>query len=111
MIGVIFIAVAFGMALRKERERSLQIVGPLVELFLESLIKILHWLIAVVPFAVFGIVASIVGMKGFAPFKALGIFVLSVLLALAIQAAYYPSASVSARGFARVNCCVVGATH
>ncbi len=41
------------------------------------------------PLAVFGIVASIVGTEGFAPFKALGIFVLSVLLALAIQAAYY----------------------
>ncbi|MBX3332074.1 MAG: dicarboxylate/amino acid:cation symporter [Nitrospira sp.] len=89
VIGVIFIAVAFGMALRKERERPLGTVGHLVELFLESLIKILHWIIAVVPFAVFGIVASIVGTEGFAPFKALGIFVLSVLLALAIQAAYY----------------------
>ena len=89
VIGVIFIAVAFGMALRKERERPLGTVGHLVELFLESLIKILHWIIAVVPLAVFGIVASIVGTEGFAPFKALGVFVLSVLLALAIQAGYY----------------------
>lgn len=88
-IGVIFIAMAFGMALRKERERPLGTVGHLVELFLESLIKILHWIIAVVPFAVFGIVASIVGTEGFAAFRALGIFVLSVLLALAIQAGYY----------------------
>jgi Na+/H+-dicarboxylate symporter len=89
VIGVIFIAVTFGMALRKERERPLGTVGHLVELFLESLIKILHWIIAIVPLAVFGIVASIVGTEGFAPFKALGIFVVSVLLALAIQAGYY----------------------
>jgi Na+/H+-dicarboxylate symporter len=89
VIGVIFIAVAFGMALRKERERPLGTVGHLVVLFLESLIKILHWIIALVPLAVFGIVASIVGTEGFAPFKALGIFVVSVLLALAIQAGYY----------------------
>lgn len=89
VIGVIFIAVAFGMALRKERERPLGTVGHIVELFLESLIKILHWIIAVVPFAVFGIVASIVGTEGFAQFKALGIFVLSVLFALLIQSAYY----------------------
>lgn len=89
VIGVIFVAVAFGMALRKERERPLGTVGHLVELFLESLITILHWIIAIVPFAVFGIVASIVGTEGFAPFKALGFFVLCVLLALAIQAAYY----------------------
>ncbi len=89
VIGVIFIAVAFGMALRKERHRPLGTVGHFVELFLESLIKILHWIITLVPFAVFGIVASIVGTEGFAQFKALGLFVLSVLLALAIQAAYY----------------------
>ncbi|MBX3234907.1 MAG: dicarboxylate/amino acid:cation symporter [Nitrospiraceae bacterium] len=89
VIGVIFVAVAFGMALRDERHRPLGTVEHLVELVLESLIKILHWIIAVVPLAVFGIVASIVGTEGFAQFQALGVFVLSVLLALAIQAAYY----------------------
>lgn len=89
VIGVIVIAVAFGMALRKERERPIMTVGNLVEVFLDALIKILHWIIAVVPLAVFGIVASIIGSQGFAQFKALGIFVLCVLLALAIQAAYY----------------------
>ncbi len=89
VIGVIFVAVAFGMALRKERERPIMTMGHLVEVFLEALIKILHWVIAVVPLAVFGIVASIVGTEGFVQFKALGIFVLSVLLALVIQAAYY----------------------
>ncbi len=89
VIGVIFIAVAFGIALRKERERPIMTVGHLVELFLEALITILHWIIAVVPLAVFGIVASIVGTEGFAQFKALGVFVLCVLLALAIQAVYY----------------------
>jgi Na+/H+-dicarboxylate symporter len=89
VIGVIFIAVAFGMALRKERERPIMTVGHLVELFLQALITILHWIIAVVPLAVFGIVASIVGTEGFVQFKALGIFVISVLFALAIQAVYY----------------------
>lgn len=89
VIGVIFVAVAFGMALRKERHRPLGTVEHLVELVLESLIKILHWIIALVPLAVFGIVASIVGTEGFAQFQALGVFVLSVLLALTIQAGYY----------------------
>lgn len=89
VIGVIVIAMAFGIALRKERDRPIGTVGDLVELLLTSLIKILHWVIALVPLAVFGVVASIVGMEGFAPFKALGVFVVSVLLALAIQAIYY----------------------
>jgi DAACS family dicarboxylate/amino acid:cation (Na+ or H+) symporter len=49
----------------------------------------LHWIIDVVPFAVFGIVASIVGVHGFGDFIALGGFVLAVLIALALQATYY----------------------
>ena len=89
VIGVIFVAVAFGVALRHERHRPIGTVEHVVELFLDSLIKILHWIIALVPLAVFGIVASIVGTEGFVQFQALGIFVLSVLLALVIQAVYY----------------------
>jgi Na+/H+-dicarboxylate symporter len=45
--------------------------------------------IALVPLAVFGKVASIVGTSGFGPFVALGSFVLAVLVALAIQTTYY----------------------
>ena len=41
------------------------------------------------PLAVFGIVASIVGTQGFAPFVALGGFVVAVLIALLVQATYY----------------------
>ncbi|MBM4207835.1 MAG: dicarboxylate/amino acid:cation symporter [Gammaproteobacteria bacterium] len=89
VIGVIFIAVAFGLALRKERSRPLQHVQDWVELALACFIRILHWIIAVVPLAVFGIVASIIGSQGFSAFKSLGWFVASVLLALALQAAYY----------------------
>ncbi len=89
VIGVIFIAVAFGVALRKYRSRAMATPGEWVELLLEVLIQILHWVIAVIPIAVFGIVASIVGTKGFADFKSLGMFVVSVLLALLLQAIYY----------------------
>lgn len=89
VIGVIFIAVAFGIALRRERARPLNHVQDWVELALGCFIRILHWIIAVVPLAVFGIVASIVGTQGFSAFQALGWFVLSVLLALLLQASYY----------------------
>jgi DAACS family dicarboxylate/amino acid:cation (Na+ or H+) symporter len=87
VIGVIFIAVAFGLALRRSSKKDA--VVPWVDLGLDTLIIILHWIIAVVPLAVFGLVASIVGLKGFGAFHALAIFVLCVLLALLIQAIYY----------------------
>lgn len=89
VIGVIFIAVAFGLALRKERKRAISTVEDFAELALTTLIRILHWIIAVVPFAVFGLIASIVGTQGFGGFKALGLFVASVIIALILQAIYY----------------------
>ncbi len=87
VIGVIFIAIAFGIALRRSSKKA--DVSAWVDLGLDTLIVILHWIIAVVPLAVFGLVASIIGTKGFGAFQALGIFVLAVLLALLLQAVYY----------------------
>lgn len=89
IIGVIFIGLAFGIALRSERQRKLATVEDIAELALAVFIRLLHWLIAIVPLAVFGIIASIVGSQGFGGFKALGLFVASVLIALFLQAVYY----------------------
>ena len=89
VIGVIFLAVGIGMALRRHAQRPLTTVKDWVDTGLEVLITMLHWIIDLVPLAVFGIVASIVGTKGFSPFQALGAFVLAVLCALVLQAAYY----------------------
>ncbi|ESS69326.1 C4-dicarboxylate transport protein DctA [Methyloglobulus morosus KoM1] len=89
VIGVIFIGLAFGIALRSQRKRAIGTVEDLAELMLITLIRILHWIIVLVPLAVFGIIASIVGTQGFGGFRALGLFVISVIIALALQAAYY----------------------
>lgn len=58
-------------------------------MLLEAVIRILHWVIALIPFAVFGIVARTIALKGFEPFKALGGLVVAVLLALFLQACFY----------------------
>jgi Na+/H+-dicarboxylate symporter len=89
VIGVIFIGVAFGIALRSQRKRPIGTVEDLAELMLITLIRILHWIIVLVPLAVFGIIAGIVGTQGIGGFRALGLFVISVIIALALQAAYY----------------------
>jgi DAACS family dicarboxylate/amino acid:cation (Na+ or H+) symporter len=89
VMGVIFIAVAFGVALRGLRHHEVRTVEDLVHVALTSLITILHWIIDLVPLAVFGVVASIVGVKGFHDFVALGGFVVAVLLGLLLQACYY----------------------
>ena len=89
VIGVIFVALAFGIALRRVKHAPISTVADLVEVGLNTLIVVLHWIIQLIPFAVFGIVASIVGVKGFGDFIALGAFVVAVLVALSLQAAYY----------------------
>ncbi len=89
VIGVIFIAIAFGFALRPVKDQPIRTVEDLVLLFLNALIKILGWVVELVPFAVFGVVANIIGTKGFDDFKALGAFVVAVLLALLLQAVWY----------------------
>ena len=89
VMSVIFLAVALGIALRGMRHHEVRTVDDLVRVALDSLIVVLHWLIDIIPLAVFGIVASIVGVKGFSDFAALGGFVIAVLIALSIQATYY----------------------
>jgi DAACS family dicarboxylate/amino acid:cation (Na+ or H+) symporter len=89
VIGVVFIAVAFGVAARSLKGSERRTAENLVSLGFSCVLVVLGWVIALVPLAVFGKVASIVGVSGFRAFAALGWFVLSVLLALAIQATYY----------------------
>lgn len=89
VIGVIFIAVAFGVALRDRKDDPVHTVQDLLDLAMSTMLRVLHWIIDVVPLGVFGIVASIVGREGFKPFVSLGMFIMAVLLALAIQATYY----------------------
>jgi Na+/H+-dicarboxylate symporter len=50
---------------------------------------VLHWVIWLVPIAVLCKVAAILGIEGFAPFVALGVFILAVLTGLLLQAAWY----------------------
>lgn len=89
VIGVVLIALAVGIAGRHTQGERRKLLENAVGIAFDVVLRILHWTIALVPLAVFGKVASIIGHAGFAPFKALGAFVLAVLLALAIQLGYY----------------------
>ncbi len=89
IIGVIVIAVAFGMALRGLKDKRVDTIQDLVEIAYDVLLKVLHWIIHLIPFGVFAIVTRVVGTEGFEPFLAMGAFVLAVLIALILQAAWY----------------------
>lgn len=96
VLQLIFLALAFGIVLRAlKSEQTAQgkkdylPIEQVITLLFEAVIRILHWVIALVPLAVFGIVARTIALQGFAPFKSLGAFILAVLIALFLQACYY----------------------
>ena len=89
VIGVVIVALAFGMAARKLKDRRREIVEDLIEAGFDTIIVVLHWVIWLVPLAVLCKVGSILGTKGYRPFVALGVFIIAVLLALSLQAAWY----------------------
>jgi DAACS family dicarboxylate/amino acid:cation (Na+ or H+) symporter len=89
VIGVVLIAVAFGIAARSLTGSQRRTAEDLVGVGFSCILVVLHWVIALVPLAVFGKVASIVGTSGFRPFVALGSFVVAVIVALSIQGSYY----------------------
>ena len=89
VIGVIFLAVAIGVALRQVQHPRKHLAEDLLELGLAVLLVVLGWLVEIIPLAVFGIVARIVGENGFSDFLALGAFVIAVMAALLLQATYY----------------------
>jgi len=89
VIGVIMIAVAFGLAARKLKPVPRQQLLSALEIGFDLILTVLHWIIALVPLAVFCKVGFVVGTQGFKPFYALAWFIAAVLVALALQSAYY----------------------
>ncbi|MCL1466708.1 dicarboxylate/amino acid:cation symporter [Argonema galeatum] len=96
VIQIIIIALSFGIVLRafkaeqiaQNRTDYLPLEQVITTLF-DAVVRILEWVIALVPLAVFGIVAKTVALQGFSPFKSLGVFIIAVLVALFLQACYY----------------------
>ena len=89
VLAVLFIAVAFGMALRPQAQRPVRTVMDLIDAAFDALVTVLRWLVQIIPFAVFGVMASIVGARGFSGLGVLGAYVVTVLVALALQAVFY----------------------
>ncbi len=96
VIQLIVLALTFGIALRGLKsiqiERGHDDYLPLekvITTLFEAIVRILNWVIALIPLAVFGIVSRTIALKGFEPFKALGGLVVAVVIALFLQACFY----------------------
>jgi DAACS family dicarboxylate/amino acid:cation (Na+ or H+) symporter len=96
VISLILLALATGVALRSIKQHQLQNhktdyqpIEQVIGILFNTIIKVLHWVIALVPLAVLGIVAKTIAIQGFSPFQSLLAFILAVILALSLQATYY----------------------
>ena len=72
VIGVVILAVAFGIAARRLATEHTSAILIAARWRYELMIKILHWIIALVPLAVFCKVGFVVGTQGFAPSRRWG---------------------------------------
>ncbi len=92
ILAIVVVAVLLGAALRRVKteqsargEEGWRHVEDGVAALLRAFELMLSWIIAIVPLAVFGVVAQTVGRHGFAPFAGLGPYVGVALLGLALQ--------------------------
>lgn len=97
IIGVVLLALVLGATLRYLHGQSGQAGGAIsavvgiIERIYGWLVQILGWIILVVPLAVFGVVAQVVGKAGVGVFSVLWIFLVAMLAGLAIHSLiYYP---------------------
>ena len=63
IIGVIIIAVAFGIALRGARDKPVGTIREFVEILYDALLVMLHWIIHLIPIGVFAIVAGLLATR------------------------------------------------
>lgn len=98
VIGVVLLALLAGAAFRRvrdsspagEQEHSIA-VEHVIEGAHKILIQMLHWVVEAIPFAVFGVVAQVVGKSGLSVFSVLWVFLGTMLLGLAVHSlGYYP---------------------
>jgi DAACS family dicarboxylate/amino acid:cation (Na+ or H+) symporter len=94
VLTLILIAALLGFALRRVRREqeeegksAFRVIEDAVDTLLRVLEVLLGWVIQLIPFAVFGVVAKAVGEHGYAPLKGLAVYVAVGLGGLAIHVA------------------------
>lgn len=92
VLAVVLLAVFSGLALRRlHAQGSGQHVTALIGEGFSLLTLVLGWVVKLVPIAIFGVVAKVVGTTGFGLFAALGKLVLTVSIGLLLQVAVWYS--------------------
>ncbi len=91
---VVTLAIGIGLAKIRDEQRSRgetshEIVIHVITVGFELLMRVLLWVVALVPIAVFGVVASNIARSGLSVFVSLAWFIVVVLVGLALQVSWY----------------------
>jgi DAACS family dicarboxylate/amino acid:cation (Na+ or H+) symporter len=92
VISIVILALLLGFGLRRARREQLasgsgafRAIEDAVETMLRVMEVVLGWVILLIPFAVFGVVARAVGEHGYAPLKGLAVYVIVGVTGLALH--------------------------
>ena len=94
VISIVFLAVLLGVALRRliargGRDTAVSRLGELAGAAFEALVTVLGMVVQAIPFAVFGVLAQVVGKDGAKIFGDLGIYVVAMVSGLGLHALGY----------------------
>jgi Na+/H+-dicarboxylate symporter len=85
MLGIIFFCILFGAAVACLPEKGRETMLGVFDAGFEAMMKMTGWIIAIAPLGVFGLIARVVGTSGFAAFKALGLYMLTIACGLTVH--------------------------
>ncbi|HEU4364562.1 MAG TPA: dicarboxylate/amino acid:cation symporter [Candidatus Krumholzibacteria bacterium] len=85
MLAVIFFCILFGAAIAALPESPRRAISGFFDSGFQAMMKLTGWIIALAPLGVFGLIARMVGETGFASFRALGLYMVTIAVALTIH--------------------------
>ncbi|MCP4200340.1 MAG: dicarboxylate/amino acid:cation symporter [bacterium] len=85
MLSVIFFCIVFGMALAHLPEEPRTFLVKLFDAAFQAMMKLTAGVIMFLPLGVFGLISRLVGESGFASFKALAMYMVTIALSLTVH--------------------------
>lgn len=85
MLAVIFFCILFGVAIAALPKNPRETMTSFFSAGFEAMMKLTSGVIRFAPIGVFGLITKVVGLTGFASFKALGLYMLTITAGLSIH--------------------------
>jgi Na+/H+-dicarboxylate symporter len=85
MLAVIFFCILLGAAIAGLPDRQRELLTDLFEAFFQAMMRLTTWIIKLMPIGVFALIGRVVGETGFASFRALGLYMLTIASSLTLH--------------------------